>query len=215
MNSGDIHRDQPVVVAGVPLLEAEGAMVLLHGRGASAADILSLAKELAHPKLAYLAPQSAGNSWYPYSFLAPIPDNEPGISTGLAAINKVIKTITKAGIPKKKIIIGGFSQGACLALEYVARNADSFGGVIGYSGGLIGPEGTAREYEGSLARTPIFLGCSDVDFHIPKERVELTAQVLSELGGSVTLRFYPGMGHTVNQDEVNSGRAMILTVMGG
>jgi predicted esterase len=208
----DPHQNQPVQWAGKPLKEASAALVLLHGRGASAADILTLADELYHPEVAYVAPQAAGGSWYPYSFLAPIPDNEPGISSGIEAISTLVDQITASGLPYDRLLIGGFSQGACLALEYVARNAQRFGGVIGYSGGLIGPDGSSRDYSGSLDGTPIFLGCSDIDFHIPKERVELTAEVLGKMQGAVTMRLYPGMGHTINQDELNQGRSLVTAV---
>jgi predicted esterase len=208
----DFHQNQQVQWAGKPLKDAKAAFILLHGRGASAADILTLADELYHPEVAYVAPQAAGSSWYPYSFLAPIPDNEPGISSGIETISQLVKQVTAAGLPYDKLLIGGFSQGACLALEYVARNAQRFGAVIGYSGGLIGPDDTPREYTGSLEGTPVFLGCSDVDFHIPKERVELTAEVLGKMQGSVTMRLYPGMGHTVNQDELDFGRSLVEVV---
>jgi predicted esterase len=208
----DPHQNQPVQWAGKPLEEASAALVLLHGRGASAADILTLADELYHPEVAYVAPQAAGGSWYPYSFLAPIPDNEPGISSGIEAISTLVDQMTASGLPYDRLLIGGFSQGACLALEYVARNAQRFGGVIGYSGGLIGPDGSSRDYSGSLDGTPIFLGCSDIDFHIPKERVELTAEVLDKMQGAVTMRLYPGMGHTINQDELDQGRSLVTAV---
>lgn len=207
------HQDQPVRTAGKPLDQAKAAMILVHGRGATAESILTLASELYHPDFAYLAPQAAGNTWYPYSFLASIQQNEPGISSGIAAIAALVDEIVDAGIPHERIVIAGFSQGACLALEFAARNARRYGGLIGYSGGLIGPDGTPRDYQGSLSGTPAFLGCSDIDFHIPKERVELTADVLTRLAGAVTTRLYPGMGHTVNQDEIETGRAMIAAVV--
>lgn len=212
MNPSDPHRGQPVLTAGVPLEEAAGALILVHGRGDSAAGILGLSEVLNHPDFAYLAPQAAGNTWYPYSFLAPIANNEPGITSGIAALDDVLERVVEAGIPSERIIIGGFSQGACLATEFAARNARRYGGLLGFSGGLIGPDGTPRDYPGSLDGTPAFLGCSDVDFHIPKERVDLTAQVLAELDGQVTKRFYPGMGHTINQDEIDFGRGMLEAV---
>ncbi len=207
------HQDQPVRHEGKPLDEARAAMILLHGRGATAEDILLLAHELDHPDFAYLAPQAAGYTWYPNSFLAPIPQNEPGISSGIALIGQLVDETIAAGVPQERIVIAGFSQGACLGLEYVARNAGRFGGVLGFSGGLIGPDGTPRDYQGSLDGTPVFLGCSDVDFHIPKQRVEDTAAVLGDLGAAVTMRFYPGMGHTVIQDEIDFGRNMVNTLL--
>ena len=207
------HQGQPILTAGEPLNRARAAMVMVHGRGASAESILDLAVELHQPGFAYLAPQAAGDTWYPYSFLAPLARNEPGISSGLAAIANVLAQVAQAGIPLERTMLLGFSQGACLALEFVARNARRYGGVAGLSGGLIGPDGTPRDYPGSLAGTPVFLGCSDVDFHIPKGRVELSAQVLQRLGANVTMRLYPGMGHTVNQDEIDFVQGMMAALV--
>jgi predicted esterase len=207
------HQGQPIMTAGEPLNRARAAMVMVHGRGASAESILDLAVELHQPGFAYLAPQAAGDTWYPYSFLAPLVRNEPGLSSGLAAIANVLAQVAQAGIPLERTMLLGFSQGACLALEFVARNARRYGGVAGLSGGLIGPDGTPRDYPGSLAGTPVFLGCSDVDFHIPKGRVELSAQVLQRLGANVTMRLYPGMGHTVNQDEIDFVQGMMAALV--
>ena len=209
------HQGRPVAIAGAPLDRARAAMVMLHGRGAPAEDILSLSAELARPDVVYLAPQAAGNTWYPNSFLAPIASNEPGITSALAVITDLLDQLAEAGIPAERTILLGFSQGACLALEYAARHARRYGGVAGLSGGLIGPDGTPRAYAGSLAGTPIFLGCSDVDFHIPKERVLESADVLRRLGGDVTARLYPRMGHTVNQDEIAFVRGMMAGLAGG
>ena len=208
------HQDQPVLAAGMPLDQASAAMVLVHGRGATAESILTLTAEFDQPGFVYLAPQAAGNTWYPHSFLAPAAQNEPGITSGMTAIDDVLARITDAGIPLERTILLGFSQGACLTLEFVARNARRYGGVVGFSGGLIGPEGTPRVYSGSLDGTPVFLGCSDIDPHIPKERVEHTAEVLERLGGQVTMRLYPGMGHTVNQDEIDFVRGMMASLEG-
>ena len=213
MTANSPHQNQPIRTAGQPLEQAKAALVLVHGRGASAESILTLSRELYHPDFAYFAPQAAGYTWYPYSFLAPIEQNEPGISSGITAIGDVIDSIAAAGISYERIMIAGFSQGACLALEYTARNTRRYGGILGYSGGLIGPDSTPRKYAGSLAGTPVFLGCSDVDFHIPKERVETTAGILEEMGAEVTLRLYPGMGHTVNQDELDFGQAMVAAII--
>lgn len=208
------HQGQPVLTAGEPLQAARAAMIMVHGRGATAESILALAGELPQPGFAFLAPQAAGNTWYPNSFLAPIPSNEPGLSSGLAVIAGLLAQLAGAGIPPEQTILLGFSQGACLSLEFAARNARRYGGVAGLSGGLIGPDGTPRDYPGSLAGTPIFLGCSDVDFHIPKERVQHTTQVLQKLGGNVTERLYPGMGHTVNLDEIKFVRGMMANLIG-
>jgi phospholipase/carboxylesterase len=209
------HQGQPVLVAGEPIDRAKAAMVMAHGRGATAESILELALELKQPGFVYLAPQAAGNSWYPNSFRAPIASNEPGISSGLAAIANVLARVEEAGIPLESTMILGFSQGACLALEFGVRHARRYGGVVGLSGGLIGPDGTPRDYAGSLAGTPVFLGCSDIDPHIPKERVGHAAEVLGKLGGNVTTRLYPRMGHTVNRDEIRFVRGMMTALVEG
>lgn len=207
--SGGPHQGQPVRVAGEPLERAGAAMVMIHGRGATAESILTLAPALKVPGFAYLAPQASGNTWYPNSFLAPIQSNEPGITSGMHSIGAVLAVVQAAGVPLERTLLLGFSQGACLVLEYTARHARRYGGVAGLSGGLIGPEGTPRNYEGSLAGTPVFLGCSDVDAHIPAARVLETAEILRKLGGRVTARLYPGMGHTINEDEIAAVRQMM------
>lgn len=208
------HQGQPTYGAGAPLEEAKAVMIMVHGRGASPQSILSIAAEFGEmPGVAYLAPQAAGSTWYPNSFLQPIPSNEPGISSGIQAIGDLIKQVNDAGIPNKKIMLLGFSQGACLSLEFAARNAQRYGAVFGLSGGLIGPDGTPRDYPGSLEETPIFLGCSDVDFHIPLARVNESTEVLTKLGGNVTERIYPGMGHTINQDEIDFVKSTMQTVL--
>jgi predicted esterase len=203
MSSDGRHQGEPIFTAGVPLGSAGAVMLALHGRGASARDILTLAGELGRSDYAYMAPQAAGYTWYPRSFLAPIEGNEPALSSALARVGEVLDEIEAAGIGVDRVILLGFSQGACLATEYAARNPRRYGGVVGLSGGLIGPTVDTSRYEGSLAGTPVFLGCSDVDPHIPKERVEETGRVLQAIGGQVTQRLYPGMGHTVNQDELD------------
>jgi predicted esterase len=190
-------------------------MVMIHGRGAAAESILTLVQAIDTPGFAYLAPQAAGNTWYPNSFLSPIPSNEPGITSGLAAIDDLMARILAAAVPPERTMLLGFSQGACLALEYAARHARRYGGITGLSGGLIGPDATPRDYSGSFAGTPVFLGCSDVDFHVPVERVNETARVLESMGAAVKTRLYPGMGHIVNDDEVNVVRAMMASVAAG
>jgi predicted esterase len=207
------HQGQRVATAGTPLAQAKGAVVMVHGRGASAESLLTLAPALDRPDFAYLAPSAAGGTWYPNGFMAPIPSNEPGISSGMQAIADVLAQVEAAGIPAERTVLLGFSQGACLSLEFAARNARRYGGVATLSGGLIGPEGTPRDYAGSLDGTPVFLGCSDVDFHIPAARVEQSAQVIARLGGDVTMRLYPGMGHTVNDDEIAHVQAILDGVL--
>jgi predicted esterase len=192
----------------MPLEQARAAMLCIHGRGASAADILALAAELNRPGFAFLAPQAAGNTWYPNRFLAPLERNEPWLSSALAVVAATLDRVGAAGIPPERAVLLGFSQGACLALEFAARNARHYGGVVGLSGGLIGPDGTQWDYPGSLAGTPVFLGCSDADFHVPKERVQESAGVLRRLGGEVTLRLYANMGHEVNADEIEFVQGM-------
>jgi len=203
------HQGQPIRMAGEPVSRARAALLMLHGRGARAENMLSLVNELDQPGFAYLAPQAAGDTWYPDRFLAPLEQNEPWLSSALAFLRAVLEEVTGAGLPYEQVILLGFSQGACLALEFAARNARRYGGVVGWSGALIGPEDTPREYKGSLVGTPVFLGCSAADFHVPKERVHDTKQVLTRLGGAVTERLYPNMGHTVNQDELDFVRGMM------
>jgi phospholipase/carboxylesterase len=205
----DPHWGQPVRFAGEPLMDAQVAVLMVHGRGAQAEDILSLVPQLKMPGVAFVAPQAFGNAWYPNRFMAPMQSNEPWLSSALALIKRTLTRIAEADIPPERTILLGFSQGACLILEYAARNARRYGGLAGLSGGLIGPEGTPRDYPGSLEDTPVFLGCSDIDFHIPKERVDETAEVLRRIGGQVTERLYPNMEHTVNEDEIAFVREML------
>lgn len=198
-----------IIRAGAPLGTARAAMILVHGRGASAEGMLGLADAFEARDIAYVAPQARSGSWYPHSFMAPIAQNEPHLSNALKTLADVVADVERHGVSSDKIVLLGFSQGACLALEFGARNARRFGGVVGLSGGLIGPEGTPRNYGGSLGGTPVFLGCSDVDFHIPLKRVNESAEVLKALGGNVTENIYPGMGHTIVQDEINHVRAIL------
>jgi predicted esterase len=207
MTDNDPHHGQPVLRAGVSLEQAQGVMIMLHGRGATAEDILTLASEFNQSDFAYLAPQAAGYQWYPYRFIEPIVRNEPYLSSALKLVGDIVNGVVAAGIPKTKIILLGFSQGACLALEYAARNPQRYGGVAGLSGGLIGD--VLREYSGSMDETQIFLGCSDKDFHIPKERVIESAAIFRGLGANVTARLYPNLGHTVNDDELAEVRGLM------
>lgn len=197
------HRGQPVVAAGRPLGQADAAVVTVHGRGATAESILTLADEVGRPELAWLAPQAAGHTWYPYSFLAPLERNEPWLSSALEILESVLAKLEAEGIPAERTVLLGFSQGACLTLEFAARHAKRYAGVVAFSGGLIGPPGTPRDYPGSFDGTPVFLGCSDIDPHIPEERVHESAEVVRRMGAQVTERIYPGMGHTVNEDELS------------
>lgn len=199
---------------GAKLEDAKAAMILVHGRGASAQSILGLSQELYHESIAYLAPQAAGHTWYPYSFLAPIAQNEQGVTSGLKVISDLVNLVQDHGISKERLILGGFSQGACLASEYAARNPERYGGLLIFSGGVIGPLGMPRSYEGSLEGTPVFIGCSEADFHIPVERVHETAKVLADMGAEVTKSIYPAeMGHTIIPDEIEQAMRIVKTVV--
>lgn len=210
IRSGGPHGGQPVFVDGAPLGSGRATLVLLHGRGASAEDMLDLARAVGEPDVSVLAPQAVGHTWYPNRFLAPIESNEPWLGSALAAVDDVLAHAEAAGVSPGHIVLGGFSQGACLALEYAVRRAPRLGGVAGLSGGLIGPPGTRwPEEPGRLEGLPVFLGCSDVDPHIPVERVHESARVFQAGGALVTVSIYPGMGHTVNGDEIRRLREMI------
>jgi len=208
----DPHANQPARWAGEPVEQARAAVVMLHGRGATPESILGLVEPLATKDVAYLAPTAAGGAWYPYRFMEPIQRNEPYLSSALTAVGAALDRLDAAGIPADRVVLLGFSQGGCLALEYAARNGRRYGGVVGLSGGLIGPPGTRWDYPATLDGTPVFLGCSDVDFHIPKARVDESAEVFRHLGATVTERIYPGMDHTVNQDEVDWVRDLLQTL---
>lgn len=196
---------------GEPLAKARAAMVLVHGRGATAEDIMTLAADLMHPGFAYLAPQAAGSAWYPNPFTAPLAANEPYLSSALGVLENLLGRI-EATIPAQRIILLGFSQGACLALEFAVRHARRYGGLVGLSGGLIGPAGTPRDYPGSFEGTPAFLGCSDIDPYIEKDRVLEAATVLKQMNSRVTVRFYPGMGHIVSTEEIESAREIVEAI---
>ena len=206
------HKGQPLLTTGAPLDKATAVMIMLHGRGADAQSILTLAAELNRPDFAYLAPQAADSTWYPNRFLVPTRLNQPWLDSALAALDSVVNRVTAAGIPAERLFLLGFSQGACLTLEYAARNAKRYGGVIGLSGGMIGADDEPRQDNGSFDGAPIFLGCSDTDFHIPASRVGRAADVLKSLGANVTIRLYPDMDHTVNEDELAFVRDLIKNV---
>ena len=202
-----------VLTGGAPLKGARAAAILIHGRGASADDILSLGEEFGQRDVAYLAPQAANGTWYPFSFLAPLAQNEPHLSNALGVVAAAFDHLAREGFAPERVALVGFSQGGCLALEYAARNAARYGAVAGLSAGLIGPPGTPRDYKGSLAGTPVFLGCSDVDGHVPLARVHESRDVLGTLGAQVDERIYPRMGHTVNEDEVAAVAALLKRIV--
>lgn len=197
--------------AGVPLEAARAAMILLHGRGATAEDIMTIASELEQPEWSYLAPQAAGNAWYPNPFTAPLESNEPYLGAALEMMANLVQR-AEDWVPAQRIVLLGFSQGGCLALEFAARNARRYGGVVGLSAGLIGPDGTPRDYGGDFDGTPVFLGCSDVDPYIPKERVIESAKVFERMGGEVDMHLYPGMAHTVSAEEILEIRALAASI---
>ncbi len=205
------HKGARVLEAGDPLGKARAAMILLHGRGASAEDVMTIAAELPQPGFAYLAPQAAGNAWYPNPFTAPLEANEPYLSSALELVGTVLARVEET-ILAQRVIVLGFSQGACLALEFAARHARRYGGVVGLTGGLIGPDGTPREYPGNFDGTPVFIGSSDVDPYIGKDRVLEAGDVFKRMGAQVTVRLYPGMGHTVNQDEIAAVKEIVEAI---
>lgn len=197
-----IAHTKQVVFQGVPLASAKKAMILLHGRGASAASILSLQDYLHLEGFALLAPEATNHTWYPYSFLAPVEQNEPWLSSAIDLIAGLVADCKAAGIAEAGIHFLGFSQGACLTLEFAARNATRFGSVTAFTGGLIGEKINRQSYTGSFKETPVFIGCSDRDMHVPVERVYASTNILQEMGAQVTEKIYPGMGHTINEDEI-------------
>jgi predicted esterase len=209
------HQKEKTIYAGVKPEKAKAAMIVIHGRGATAESILTLADEFNGESIHFAAPQAAGFQWYPYSFLAPTERNEPGLSSGLQAIFDVVSSLESKGIKKEKIIFAGFSQGACLATEFVARHPDTYGGLLVFSGGLIGDEVSANNYKGSLNGTLCFLGCSNIDPHIPVERVHESENILREMGADVLAKIYKGMGHTVNEDEIEEAQKIINSAISG
>jgi len=209
MAQAPLHHGMPMARYGAEVAAATAAMIMLHGRGATAADILYLAHELNAPDVAFLAPQAANATWYPNRFIAPVAANEPWLSSALRVVDNLVASLVASDVPHERIFLLGFSQGGCLATEYAARHPRRYAGVIGLSSGLIEHGDQPRIYTGTLDGTPVLLGCSDVDFHIPLARVKRTAQVFADLGARVDTRIYPGMGHTVNQDEIDAVQRLI------
>ena len=207
--SDDPHQGTPVRHFGKALTEASGAVILLHGRGGSAEDILSLAREIYFPELAYLAPQAAGNTWYPNSFLAPIAENEPWLTSALRKVESTLQMANAAGITTDRIVIAGFSQGACLGTEFVARHPQRYAGLIAFTGGLIGPPGADLTHEGDLAGTPAFFGSGDPDPHVPWQRVLQSATILSEMGAAATSRRYANRPHTISREEIEIAKKLM------
>jgi predicted esterase len=206
---GDPHAGAPVLRVGPPPETARLVAILLHGRGASAEDILGLAQQFTATDITYLAPQAAGSAWYPYSFLAPLQQNEPWLGSALRLVSTLVENLSRQGVPSDRTVVMGFSQGACLALEFAARHARRYGAVVAFTGGLIGPPGTQRNYTGNFEGTRVFIGSSDVDPHVPVERVHESTAVFSRMGADVDERIYPRMGHTVNADELSAADALL------
>jgi phospholipase/carboxylesterase len=206
----DPHRDQPVRTLGARLEQAAAALILLHGRGASAEDILGLATEMYDERVAYLAPQAADHRWYPLSFMAPIKDNEPWLSSALAKVSSLVKQAVDAGVPLEHIFICGFSQGGCLSSEFAARNPARYGGVIALTGGLIGPRDTDLHHPGNFAGMPALFSSGDPDPHVPWSRVVATADQFRAMGAEVQLQRYPGRPHTVLRQEIKAARELLF-----
>ncbi len=206
------HAGQQVLRAGPHVSDATRAVIAIHGRGSSASDVIGLSQAIDLPNTAWLAPDAASRTWYPYSFLVPVEQNQPFLDSALSVVGGLLQHLEDSGIPAEKTALLGFSQGACLVSEFVARNPRRYGGLIVLSGGLIGASIEPEDYSGSLAETPVFGGCSDVDPHIPLERFDITGQVLSALGAVVDFRVYPRMGHTINADELAAAKALIQSL---
>jgi phospholipase/carboxylesterase len=208
----DPHASQPVASVGPAPAESGGVIIMIHGRNAAPANVLDLVPRLARPKWSYLAPTAANRTWYPLSFLSPVAQNEPYLSSAISAVDRLVRETMADGVPSRRIVLLGFSQGACLAAEYAVRHPRHYGGVIVFSGGLIGPPGTSWKSTLSLAGTRAFFGCSDVDAHVPKTRVDESADVFTRMGALVNKQIYPGMGHLVSQDEIVAAQALLDAV---
>jgi phospholipase/carboxylesterase len=209
----DPHRDQPVRTLGAPLAQAAADIVLLHGRGASAEDILGLAGEMYDERVAYLAPQAADHRWYPYSFMAPIAENEPWLSSALAKVAAVVQLAVDGGVSLEHIFVCGFSQGACLSTEFIARNPARYGGLVAFTGGLIGPAGADLHHAGNLAGMPALFSSGDPDPHVPWSRVLESAKQFTAMGAEVETQRYPGRPHTVLPQEIESARELIFKTL--
>ncbi|NGP89272.1 alpha/beta hydrolase [Fodinibius halophilus] len=207
------HQGQPIAEAGAPAGRAKAGMIMLHGRGATAKSILSLSDEFAQPDVRYLAPQADTHTWYPHPFTDPLTKNQPQLSSALQAVSKLIKQMNNEGIPNEKIVLLGFSQGACLALEYTARYPQRMGGIIGLSGGLIGEKIDPTHYTGDLQDTPVFIGVGTNDHHLPMARIHQSAKILRQQGANVTKKLYPDTGHKVVEDEIKIVRGLLSKII--
>lgn len=210
--TGSPHAAQPIIRAGVPLPDARAVLILLHGRGASAEEIIALGEALAPSGCAFIAPQAAQHTWYPYSFLARRSENEPWLSSAIAKVQESVSIALDAGIPLSKVVLAGFSQGACLATEFIGRNPNRYGALLVFTGGLIGPLEEPIQLDGDLAGTPVLLSAGDPDPHVPWQRVEQTAELLRSIGGNVTLQRYPGKSHSIVQEEVDLAGKLLTSL---
>ncbi|WP_232685846.1 alpha/beta hydrolase [Halobacterium zhouii] len=208
----DPHRGQPLETAGAPPEAAEAAVVMLHGRSSTAKHVLGLIDEFHHHGVLYLAPQAARRTWYPRSGYAPFEENEPWFSSALERVRDALDVAADAGVPPERVLVFGFSQGGCLACEFVARNPRRYGGLVAFSGSLLGPE-VRGERDGSLDGTPIFLGCSDDDEYVPDGRVRESGSAFERLGADVTVRLYDGLGHEMNDDEIRRLDALVSNLV--
>lgn len=209
------HAGQPVLTAGPPLGRDGVVAIMVHGRNAGPENILDLAARFGRPNVTYLAPTAANRTWYPNSFLADLASNEPDLSSALAVLAGLVADVTAAGVARDRIVMVGFSQGACLATEFAVRHAAGYGGVVAFSGGAIGPPGTRWDESGRFDGTPMFFGCSDRDAHVPEPRVTESAELCARMGAAVTKRIYPGMGHTINDDEIGWAQNLLDSLANG
>jgi phospholipase/carboxylesterase len=209
IDTNKLHTKK-ILSSGKKLEEAEKALIMIHGRGANAHDILSISDYLNVKDFALLAPEATNNTWYPYSFMEPVLQNEPWLSSSLQLIKDIVNDINAAGITSENIYLLGFSQGACLTLEFVARNAMSYGGVVAFTGGLIGEIIHSENYQGDFNNTPIFIGSSNPDPHVPVQRVHESTEILKSMNAAVTQKLYNGMGHTISQDEIDLANTLVF-----
>jgi phospholipase/carboxylesterase len=203
-------HQKDIITAGVPIVDAKKAVIFIHGRGASAADILSLNDHLQIDDAALFAPQATHHSWYPYSFLAPVMENQPALDSALALLKNLVAELKNAGIPQEQIYFVGFSQGACLVLEYITRNAGKYGGAVAFTGGLIGKELNMQNYKGDFKKTPVLITTGDPDPHVPVSRVEVSEGIMKKMNANVTVKIYPGRLHTISKTEIELAKKLVF-----
>jgi phospholipase/carboxylesterase len=203
-------HQKDILTAGIPVAEAKKAVIFIHGRGASAADIISLNDHLKIADAALFAPQATNNSWYPYSFMAPVKENQPALDSALAIIKDLVADIEQAGIPQDQIYFVGFSQGACLTLEYLSRNGGKYGGAVAFTGGLIGKEINMQNYKGNFKQTPVLITTGDPDPHVPVSRVEVSQGIIQKMNALVTVKIYPGRPHTITKQEIELAGKLVF-----